>query len=178
MDLGAYAQIDNLVDLVEKNDIKIPRLRGYRLMSEETPLDLEESIKGIEIYVCENLCTSLPFWRENAECWELSRWTDFLREYFIDKKANEIRWNRIHGWKRRVLKTAIHNKKKRIERQINTFNKYVGRKDVLYIHARIGGNNWAYYNGAEVAAQPWFIEKVDDAHDSTYCDIYAHINRE
>ena len=57
------------------------------------------------------------------------------------------------------------------------FNKYVGRKDILYIHARIGGGNWSYYHH-RVDKQPWFIEKVDDAFDSTYCDIYAKINAE
>ena len=59
--------------------------------------------------------------------------------------------------------------------QFNTWNKYVGRDDVLYIHARIGGNNWNYYDGPELARQPWFLEKVDDCFDSTYCDIYAKI---
>ena len=46
---------------------------------------------------------------------------------------------------------------------------------MLCIHARIGGGNWSYYDGPELSKQPWFIEKVDDAFDSTYCDIYAKI---
>ena len=37
------------------------------------------------------------------------------------------------------------------------------------------GRNWSYYC-EEVVSQPWFIEKVDDAFDSVYCDIYARIN--
>lgn len=55
-----------------------------------------------------------------------------------------------------------------------TFNKYVGRNDVLCIHARIGGGNWDDYRD-EVENEPWFIEKVDDDFDPTYCDIYARI---
>ena len=59
-------------------------------------------------------------------------------------------------------------------KQCKTYNKYVGRNDILFIHARIGGGNWDYYKD-KVVNQPWFIEKVDDSFDSTYCDIYAKI---
>ena len=75
-----------------------------------------------------------------------------------------------------MLKTAIHNDKKAYERQAEVFNKYVGRDDILYIHARIGGGNWSHYY-KDVVNQPWFIEKVDDGFDSTYCDIYARIKK-
>jgi len=64
--------------------------------------------------------------------------------------------------------------KREVEKNFAAFNKYCGRKDILYIHARIGGGNWPNYC-AEVETQPWFVEKVDDAFDSTYCDIYAKI---
>ena len=86
----------------------------------------------------------------------------------------DIRWNRIHGWKRKVLKTYIHNEIKRQTKQWELWNKYAGRDDILYIHARIGGGNWPHYFD-QVVYQPWFIEKVDDSFDSTYCDIYARI---
>ena len=58
--------------------------------------------------------------------------------------------------------------------QYAVWNKYVGRNDILYIHARIGGGNWGSYY-TEVVDKPWFLEKIDDAFDSTYCDIYAKI---
>ena len=64
--------------------------------------------------------------------------------------------------------------KKRVEKQRAAWNKYAGRDDVLYIHARIGGDNWFYYH-SYVDTQPWFLEKVDDSYDSTYCDLYARI---
>ena len=47
MDLLAYGQIDELEKLAEANGIKVPRLRGYRLMSEERPVSKEE-LKTIE----------------------------------------------------------------------------------------------------------------------------------
>ena len=44
----------------------------------------------------------------------------------------------------------------------------------MYIHSRIGGKNWSHYY-KEVVDKEWFLEKVDDCFDSTYCDIYAKI---
>jgi hypothetical protein len=88
-------------------------------------------------------------------------------------------WNKIHGKFRKNLKYAIKRKKKSINRQFSTFNKYVGRKDVLMVHARLGGNNWKYFDcDKTVATQPWFIEKVDDYYDNTYCDIYCKLSQE
>ena len=112
MDLYAYFQIDQLSGLAKDNGIEIPRLRGYRLMAEESKLPVKTEAK----------------------------------------------------------EAARH--------QFETFNKYVGRDDVLYIHARIGGGNWLPYGGADIEKQPWFIEKVDDCYDQTYCDIYARIKQE
>lgn len=48
MDFGAYAQIEQLEQLLTANHIEISRIRGLRLMSEEEPLS-EEVIKGNSI---------------------------------------------------------------------------------------------------------------------------------
>lgn len=177
MDLYAYSQIENLVELVKKNNIDCPRLRGYRLMSEEEPIELTSEDLKICSYECaEDLCTSVPAFT-NSRCSEYSARTRRLIKKYLYEENNEIRWDKIHGRKRKVLKTKIHNKVKRFKKQYEVFNKYVGREDVLYIHARIGGGNWPYYY-KYVVDQPWFIEKVDDAWDSTYCDIYAKITRD
>ena len=190
MDLGAYAQIGNFSEIAKENDIDSPRLRGYRLMSEEqrvTQESIDELKKDCEIDVAKSLCVSEPFWDPNSYGSWFSAWTDRLKDYYLVKNPHYrvdddyqeyigIRWDRIHGWKRRILKFEIKKQKKRIQKSMDTFNKYVGRNDVLYIHARIGGNNWVYFGGPEkVASQPWFLEKVDDYFDSTYCDIYARI---
>lgn len=42
MDLGAYAQIEELDQVMKDNGISVPRLRGLRLMVEEKPLTKEE----------------------------------------------------------------------------------------------------------------------------------------
>lgn len=181
MDLGAYANIDELDKIAVKNGIEIPRLRGYRLMKDEetvTKQDIEEILHSYYAWDVECLCRSVPFWDPNSSCNEYSYKADRLCEYYVTEDR-DIRWDRIHGWKRKILKFELKKRKRKVLAQYETFNKYVGREDVLYIHSRIGGNNWSYFGGPEkVASQSWFLEKVDDSFDSTYCDIYAKIMRE
>ena len=185
MDLGAYVQIDDIDEIAKKNNIEVPRLRGYRLMRDEKPIDIKKEIdtKRIAVDCVEDLCTAIPFWDPNSCMSELSDYTDYLKTLFLVKSKDkensysefvDVRWDRIHGWKRKILKTYIHNEYKRQCKQWEVWNKYVGRDDILYIHARIGGGNWPYYYD-KVVDQPWFIEKVDDSFDHTYCDIYAKI---
>ena len=192
MDLGAYANIDILEKVAEANHISVPRLRGYRLMKFEDKVDLAEYLEGIETSCCENL----------VECsWIQDGWYTFgpttdrnKKKYMtwhkeVDTRSDgstysrivydDIKWEKIHGRHRKALKLAIKQKKKSILAQFELFNQFAGRDDVLYIHTRIGGNNWTYYEGDQlVAAQPWFLGRVDDSYDSTYCDIYAKIDPE
>ena len=176
MDLYAYANIENLQELAKANNIDCPRLRGYRLMSEEKPVEFtDEDIRCWEYECAERLCETVPLFNTDAWASEYSERTRRIRKKYLNEETHEVYWNKIHGWKRKALKTEIHNATKRIKKQFEMFNKYVGREDVLYIHARIGGGNWPYYY-KDVVDQPWFIEKIDDAYDSTYCDIYARIS--
>lgn len=185
MDLYAYCQIDELDELVKKNGIEVPRLRGYRLMKDEKPIDDYTDVRlEVELTVVENLCRSK--WGQ-APWIEYSDYTDkkvakYIKNFkcrYMDEddpeyKAPEICWDRIKGKKRRIVKTLVKNELRGFKKQYEVWNKYCGRDDILYIHARIGGGNWAdYYD--QVVDQPWFIEKVDDGWDSTYCDIYAKI---
>jgi hypothetical protein len=177
MDLGAYVQIEDIEQIAKDNGIEVPRLRGYRLMKDEEYIDYSDMFEDIDIDSVKALCESVPFWSmypRYSESWE---YTDYLKHLFLEYKDNKpirVRWERIHGWKRKTLKLAIHNRKKRIKAQYDMWNKYVGREDILYIHSRIGGNNWPIY-AHDVLGKPWFIERVDDSFDSTYCDIYARI---
>ena len=182
MDLGAFSRIEDLSSIAAENGISVPRLRGYRLMKDEKPMDVEEETRHVEASCVEYLCSSVPFWCPNADMYIYSTDIEKKIRYYIDDYdrygyGGKVRWERIHGWKRRVLKTHIKNETKKYLRQAEVWNKYVGRDDVLYIHARIGGWNWACYH-QEVDTQPWFLEKVDDAWYETYCDIYALIKSE
>ena len=184
MDLKAYVQIEAYENLLKQNNIRIPRLRGIDLCIDMKPWTEEECRReknSISNRTCENLCTSKPFWTNYSGCYEFSDWTDLLREYYMVKSGesffyDDIRWDRIHGWKRKVLKTEIHKNIINFERYFATWNKYCGCNDVIRIHSRIGGGHWIYYGGPELSRQSWFIEKVDDYFDSTYCDIYVRIN--
>mgnify|MGYP004467727571 FL=1 len=184
MDLCAYSQIDNdeIKRIVKANGIEVPRLRGYRLMKIENPVrkdSIEKSIDYIVVDTAEGLCRTEPIWNIN----DTGRWyssnTDRKCKYYLTKDDPKdygysgIRWDRIHGKKRKILKFEIKKAKKKVLDQFNTWNKYAGRDDVLYIHARLGGNNWNFYGGPELEKQPWFLEKVDNSFDDTYCDIYA-----
>ena len=182
MDLGAYVQIDDLENVAKANGIDCPRIRGYRLMKNEEPVDykLLESYIDADFDCAVDLCTAKPFWSINP-CWyEGSYETDLkINKYTTGDrwdldKPHRVKWEKIHGWKRKALKLAIKNKRKAIAKQYEMYNKYCGRDDILYIHARIGGGNWSYYYD-KVIHQPWFIEKIDDNFDSTYCDIYAKL---
>lgn len=178
MDLGAYAQIEDISKIMSDNGITVPRLRGLRLMSQEkalSPDDIAKIAHDYAMYECENLCES--DFRLNSWCFELSERTRRIkRKYLIydDREPVDVRWSSVHGKKRKAFKYAIKRATRRTRTQYALFNRYCGCPDILYIHARIGGGNWSYY-GKEVKDQPWFICKVDDAFDSTYCDIYAAI---
>ena len=196
MDLFAYSQIDALKLIAKHNAIEVPRLRGYRLMSEETALSAESIQSSLEHMTCriyDDAMTSCPRFRPESNCSEYSLATDRLRrKYLILETVNDttydgtpfsyevvkgIKWDKIHGKNRKAIKFAVKKAVKAVKTQLETFNKYVGRSDILYIHARIGGGNWLHYGGAELEKKPWFVEKVDDYFDETYCDIYAKIEQ-
>lgn len=83
----------------------------------------------------------------------------------VHPKAKSI--NDLHGKKRKKYKLVLKHARK----QYDIFNKYVG-KNVLYVHARLGGSNWTFYGGSELEKHPLYLERVDDYFDNTYCDIY------
>lgn len=193
MDLGAYIQIEDLEKIMEANGIEVPRLRGLRLMSQQefcTEEDIRKAIQSNNSWIYEKMCCSVPRFHPDSNCSEFSPATARLEEKYLIREERPLgdgrtymktvgfRWDRIHGKNKKRLKLALKHAEKRVREEMTVFNKYVGKEDVLYIHARIGGRNWAFYGGPELAKQPWFIEKVDDYFDSTYCDIYARIKYE
>ena len=180
MDLFAYAQIEDLAKIAKDNSIEIPRLRGYRLMKDEECISQEEINKikkECEIEVVESLCSARPFWNTKAHIHEFSSYTDYLMDFYLIKdgeKHTGIRWNRIHGKYRKDLKFAIKKRKRAIQKQFDTWNKYVGQ-NVLYIHSRVGGGNWenmSVEDKIKLTNAPWFLDRVDDYWDNTYCDFY------
>lgn len=188
MDLGAYKNIEdvNIQKIVSDNNIYVPRLRGYRLMGYESKYSNNDIIRSssfkyvarnvIEHYFFLKLAKEIKSRRDAILCYDIRKTADKYYDYFNEKDYKNFPWNRFHGKLRKNLKHAYKTELRKAFKQYEAWNKYCGQQDILYIHARIGGNNWRYYNCEnEVANQPWFIEKVDDCFDDTYCDIYARI---
>ena len=108
MDLGAYAQIDDLEKIMKDNNIDIPRLRGLRLMKDEKPLtkaEREDIIKEDILWEVQSLIRGCPKWDWNSCVTELSSKTDALCDYYLWYDVDEygchkyidICWDRIHG---------------------------------------------------------------------------------
>lgn len=187
MDIGAYMRIEELESIAKANNISVPRLRGYRMMASEelfTEEDLEKVVGAMTVCAVENLIEGWsPFgWFPCFECHSWSSRQKVKKKYLtIEKTENGgerysgVRWDRLHGKKRKAAKYTTKKYTEAVINQFNTWNKYVGRSDILYVHARIGGNNWAMYKN-DVIHHPGFLEKVDDSHDNTYCDLYFKLD--
>ena len=52
----------------------------------------------------------------------------------------------------------IEDARKRVEDKCVMRNKYCGHKDVLRVHARLGGGNWETYKN-EIENKKWFLGK-------------------
>lgn len=190
MDLGAYARIGVLDKIMEDNGIDIPRLRGLRLMKDEESVSKEElldmaKVEGLRR--CAGLCRALPPFNWKSNWSEMSDRTDAICEYYLELPKYDngiidhidpiaIRWDRVHGKKRKAFKYVIKKAKKEVFEQYELWNKYCGKDDVLYIHARIGSGNWGYYDCDKIVkGQPWYLDHCEDYFDNTYVDIYAKI---
>lgn len=177
MDLGAYVQIGNLSKLAKLNNINVARLRGYRYMKyEDKPIDIDEEIKNLNKYIVEDLVTSIPAWSINSSIREWNSETGNKMRKFYDDKNERIKWENIHGKHRKNLKYVLKIKKLEVKEQFNIFNKYLGREDILYIHARLGSRNWSGIHYWDYKKEPWYINGIDDSFDDSYCDIYAKID--
>ena len=186
MDLFAYTQIVDLQAIADRNDISVPRCRGYRLMKNEecvTTAEIEQMITEQALYEAENLFRLHP----SGLSYEYSESAMARARRYIVIRKNEngfddpvaVRWDRVHGKMRKAVKRVFKQVRRDVKDQYALFNSYVGREDVLYIHARLGSTSWTDEKiKAEITRQPWFLAKVDDSFDSSYCDIYARIGRE
>ena len=185
MDLGAYLQIDDLGKIAEANNIKVPRLRGYRLTKDCEPYtqkEIKKLLEACEVRACEELCRTEPFWDPKGDLIVHNAETDKLCNYFLVSDEEDpttytaVRWDKLSEDKKAILLEQTEVRKNQILHQFNMWNKYAGKEGILYIHARIGGGNWEYFGGPELARQSWFLERADDCFDSTYCDIYAKVS--
>lgn len=192
MDLYAYANIENLEQYLQDNNIAIPRLRGLQLCKEMEPFTEEEielnkrDIIGDSI---DDACSSSwnfggwhclgKAFRRLKKKYTYQVFSETITCFDGSKKdiyVSAPKWEKIHGKHRKALKFEIKKRMKQFETHREAWDRYCGREDVIRIHSRIGGPNWIYYDGPQiVASHPLFLEKVDDAWDDTYCNIYFKI---
>lgn len=177
MDLGAFTQINDISKIAQANGIHVPRLRGYRLMANEEKIDWEKDVfEPNKPYILDDLIHAVPKWSRYPEFYKYGGRDRHERDRYLKRdpalKGWVICWDKIHGWKRRRLKLAIHEAKQKYKSQWETWNKYCGREDILYVHARIGGGNW---NNWKDRVTPGYVDRVNDAFDPTYCDLYYKI---
>ena len=91
-----------------------------------------------------------------------------LKQYLKD---NNIEVPRLRGL--RLMK-----KEEIVSTEDNLFNRYAGQ-NVLYVHARIGGDNRDYYSEdwEKIRQHPLYLDDCDDEFDTTYCDIYYDLDK-
>ena len=181
MDLGAYVQIRTLTGIAEANGIGVARLRGYRLMRDEKPVDIAEICKDKEVEFCEELCRMK--WNPKSRWSSWGPDTDaYCRTYInnYDKRSEDgvecsVNWNAMLDEEKEVLKAYIEKRNADFVKEWKMWNKYCGRNDVLYIHARQGTTNWSGTDFYDYKNMPWYLDGCNDADDSSYCDMYAKI---
>lgn len=168
MDLIAYIHKGDLDGLAKVNGIDVPRLRGYRLMKDQNPVDedfIQRCLKAEEQDV--TVLTEYTITR--------------MAEYLFEGNLMAIR-DEADDLMDRL--TDYSRCEKRLREQYDMWNKYAGREDVLMIHSRMGGCTYTYMdaNGDrqtyDLRKQPWYLGCVNDAYDGTYVDIYAKIKTE
>lgn len=183
MDLFAYTQIEDLEEILKRQNINVPRLRGLRLMKDENIVSEEQMAEMIHDDILNIVCRIIE--HGSLNCW--SSWKDDTRndilirknvvhEWGIEREVVGYRWNKIHGKKRKWIKFEIKQTKKRVKKQYEMWNRYVGQ-DVLYVHSRCGGDNWNYFGANKLLIHPDFLDRCDDYWDGTYCDIYFKIKK-
>ena len=178
MDLGAYINIGDLSIVAEKNGINISRLRGYRLMKNEyEPIIFDDdTIHYIEKESIERMVCGIPRFTINPIMVTYSLDKENYASKYYDYKNNKIKWDKIHGKFRKNLKYVLKRDMKKVKDNFDVFNKYIKRDDVLYIHAKLGSNNWSGKTHLYYKNESWYLDSVDDAYDNVYCDIYAKID--
>ena len=177
MDLYAYASIGELEHYLTDNNIEISRLRGLRLMKDEQPVSdesLEEMIKEDQLQYAINWLQQRCDW-----CWSSSKQYNNHKS-FTWKKDEEgddyhvvaVDFSKVHGKNRKHIKFKWKKIAKAYHKQYDMWNEFAG-KNILYVHARQGGGNRSSF--PIDTTHPMYLCDVDDAWDSTYCDIYYNL---
>lgn len=121
MDIGAYARIDDLSNILASAGVDIPRLRGLRLMATEEKIseeEIKEMTASADVDAVENLVRSCPPWSVGSDCHSYCWRTDKnLRRFLVYTKDESgydrptaVRWEKIHGKRRKKLSYLLRHR--------------------------------------------------------------------
>lgn len=121
MDIGAYARIDDLSNILASAGVDIPRLRGLRLMATEEKIseeEIKEMTASADVDAVEDLVRSCPPWSVGSDCHSYCWRTDKnLRRFLVYTKDESgydrptaVRWEKIHGKRRKKLSYLLRHR--------------------------------------------------------------------
>ena len=166
-------------EFVDASGFKACEVPEFKLMSNKKPVSPEEISRRKNedaVYILKRLVSNYPAWTINkiyGYSWRLGstlKWDHYMTKD-ENGEYNGIRWDRIHGKHRKVLKYKLKKNNEIIDKQYNTWNKYAGRKDVAYMYT------YWYYLDNEVLDQSCILERICDHFDPDYYYVYAKIDK-
>lgn len=170
MEYNIAKRVNDLI--VEVTGVPLLPIQDARIMkNEESPYDedyIQHVIGRNEVAIVEHLIMSR--WSSRPKK-KLLRSVKLMYKYIdydkLIKTNNGIKWENLHGKKRKIAKYKIKKLRREIRKKYDTYNKYVGRDDVLYFHTIVDTNQ---YN--ELRHSQSYIEDIPDWYDPRYKDMY------
>lgn len=175
-----YCKSGNYAEVLKEHKIEIHRISEIYFMGDGIKVP-EDDVKqaGLEIDV-----TAI----ENACCYDGSGYMyDYItrrmcrkhiKNYSTTTSHSEQKpmWETVHGWLRRKAKFEKKKLAKSFKTEVNMFNQYVGRDDVLCVKAKLGSWNWSGRVHSDYKDKDWYLGSCDDWWDKAYCTIYVRVS--
>lgn len=165
MDLVAFAQIDDYQYLLDDLNLKIPRLRGIRDMSEEEKVDRSGFPSRNDILV---EAARYRFAKRSYGLTIYGEKYDKLCDKYI--KDNTVLLKKIYKKLRKKVLKEYGYLVYLTEKEYKMFNTYAD-KDVVYVHARIGYQSYRD-TLRQLKQHPNFLGYCYDCIDQSYVDLY------
>ena len=168
-------------DILQTAGMTVPG--EFLIMKEESKISLEEIDKIMaeqEVMIVDRLLSSNPRWTLQPYFTKAKNKEKYVHKYIhFDDKREYVRWNRLHGKHRKIVKFECKKEKKKIKDRVFAFNQFAGREDVMCIrvdtHHSEDGNGFLY----QIKFLPYFLSMNpsyrNEAFSSNIYDIYHFI---
>lgn len=177
-------EINTRNDILQTAGVSIPG--EFLIMKEETKISLEEVdqiMKKQEVMIIDRLLSSNPRWTLQPYFTMPKNKEKYVHKYIhFDSKEEHVRWDRLHGKHRKIVKFECKKEKGKIRDGILTFNHFAGREDVMCIRVDTShsenGKGFLY----QIESLPYFLTMnlsyENEAFSSNIYDIYLKVNPE